>query len=389
MIRIAHTLQNTTMLNIIEVRQTRPKEKPFQLSDGNGLFLRIMPNGKRKWIFNRSVNGQHVSKQLGEFPQLSLKDARDMAAQLYLDMKNTTVKKSGTFSSIFSEWMMLKQTEIKNWKDIVLRFEKYILPVFGDKQYKTITQMEIITTLKTDLGKRGKLETIKRICGNLKEMELYAFNCGLVDSLRFQSLSAVFPAPSTKLRNRPSIPYSQLSEVLPQLQVAGLKARATWEVLLCGFFTLLRPGEYCQMKWEWVDFENRIIQVPAEVMKMKRPHTVPISTQLMVLLQNRPRVSEYVFPATQGKQNQPFSENATSLFLRRHGMQGRLVPHGIRAIGRSWMFDNGIDFDVAELCLAHTIGNQTVRAYLRSDRLDERRTAMQSWCDFVEQCLKG
>lgn len=120
---------------------------------------------------------------------------------------------------------------------------------------------------------------------------------------------------------------------------------------------------------------------------MKRPHTVPISTQLMVLLQNRPRVSEYVFPATQGKQNQPFSENATSLFLRRHGMQGRLVPHGIRAIGRSWMFDNGIDFDVAELCLAHTIGNQTVRAYLRSDRLDERRTAMQSWCDFVEKCL--
>lgn len=377
------------MLNIIEIKRTRPKDKPFQISDGNGLFLRIMPNGTRKWIFNRSVNGQHVSRQLGTFPEISLKDARDRAAEIYLELKTTTTKTSGTFGAIFTEWMLLKQTEIKNWKDIVLRFERYILPVFRDKSYKNITQMDMINVLKSDLQKRGKLETIKRICGNLKEMEIYAFNCGLVDNLRFQSLSAVFPAPSTKLRNRPSIPYTELTDVLPALQVAGLKARITWEVLLCGFYTLLRPSEYCQMKWEWIDFDTLTINVPGEIMKMKRPHAVPISRQLEALLQTRPHVSEFVFPATQGKEGQPFSENATSLFLRRHGMQGRLVPHGIRSIGRSWMFDNGIDFDVAELCLAHSIGNQTVRAYLRSDRLDERRVAMQQWCDFVERCLRG
>lgn len=150
-----------------------------------------------------------------------------------------------------------------------------------------------------------------------------------------------FPV-KTVIKNRPSVHYSQLPTVLKELQVYGLKARATWEVLLTGFYTLLRPNEYCSLEWSWINFEDNTITVPAEVMKMKLPHVVPITKQMLTLLLNRPRVGKYVFPATQGKVVQHFSTNSASLFLRRHGFKDKLVPHGIRSIGRTWMHDHDI-----------------------------------------------
>lgn len=154
-------------------------------------------------------------------------------------------------------------------------------------------------------------------------------------------------------------------------------------------YTLLRPNEYCSLEWSWINFEDNTITVPAEVMKMKLPHVVPITKQMLTLLLNRPRVGKYVFPATQGKVAQHFSTNSASLFLRRHGFKDKLVPHGIRSIGRTWMHDHDIPFDVAEKCLAHTVGTSTQLAYDRSDLLEKRREAMQQWSDFVEDCLKG
>ena len=122
---------------------------------------------------------------------------------------------------------------------------------------------------------------------------------------------------------------------------------------------------------------------------MKREHLVPMSRQLVELLEGLPRHSEFVFPSPQGKGKKPVSTNSASQFLRRNGFADILVPHGIRAIGRSWMFDNKVPFEVGELCIAHAVGSQTVQAYVRSDRLEERRGAMQRWCDYVEVCLKG
>lgn len=377
------------MLNIIQVRSARPRDKAYMLSDGAGLFLRVEVNGTKRWIFNRSVKGQHVSRQLGVFPDMTLKEAREEAQRLSVELRTLKVSKSVDFLSIYKEWLALKKTQIKNWRDIDLRFKRYLLPVFGSMNFKDITPMALKEALEGDLGRRAKLETIKRICGNLRNLEVYAFNSGLIDQLRWQNLAAVFPAPSTKRKNRPSVSYTELPEVLFRLQVEGVRAHTTWAVLLCGFYTLLRPGEYTVLRWDWIDFNSRLITVPAEVMKMKREHLVPMSRQLVELLEGLPRHSEFVFPSPQGKGKKPVSTNSASQFLRRNGFADILVPHGIRAIGRSWMFDNKVPFEVGELCIAHAVGSQTVQAYVRSDRLEERRDAMQRWCDYVEVCLKG
>lgn len=377
------------MLNIIQVRAAKAREKVYTLNDGAGLFLRVETNGTKRWVFNRSVKGQHVSRQLGLFPDMTLREARLEAQRLSVELRTLKVVKAVDFKSIYKEWLALKKTQIKNWRDIDLRFQRYILPEFGSLNFRDITPLALKESLQADLGKRAKLETIKRICGNLRNLEVFAFNSGLIDQLRWQNLAAVFPAPSTKLKNRPSVSYTELPEVLFKLKVEGIKAHTTWAVLLCGFYTLLRPGEYTSLRWDWIDFKNKTITVPAAVMKMKREHVVPMSRQLVALLEDIPRTSAYVFPSPQGKGERPVSTNSASQFLRRNGFADILVPHGIRAIGRSWMFDNAIPFEVAELCLAHSVGSSTVQAYVRSDRLEERREVMQRWCDYVEVCMKG
>ncbi len=374
------------MLTFMQIKNAFPKDKPYQLNDGNGLFLRVNPNGKKFWIVNKSVNGNRISKQIGEWPNIGIKEARE-SFDILVKTTKTSADTACTFSDLYTEWLELKKTQIKNWKDVSQRIDKYLIPKFATSIYALLTPIDFIQCLKDDLGARDKLETIKRICGYIKEIEIYALNCGYTQSLKFQNLADVFPSPQKTLRNRPAIHYSELPMALQELQVYGLKARATWEVLLCGFYTLLRPVEYCSLKWDWIDFDALIITVPAETMKMKKGHVVPISTQLLALLQNRPRVGMFVFPSTQGKVTQHFSINATSLFLRRHGYKDRLVPHGIRSIGRTWMHDNDVPFDVAEKCLAHAIGTTTQLAYDRSDLLEKRRKVMQMWCDYVSYCL--
>lgn len=383
------TFLELIMLTIIEVRAAQPKNKNYLLNDGSGLFLRVEPSGAKRWVLNRSIKGQHVSKVLGIFPDMTLKDARLEAQRLSVELRALKVTKAVDFLSVYKEWLALKKTQIKNWVDIDRRFNKYLLPRFSSVAFKEITPTALIEELKSDLGQRAKLETLKRICGELRSLETFAYNSGLIDLLRWQNLAAVFPSPSNKRKNRPSVGYSELPEVLCKLKAEGIKSHTTWSVLLCGFYTLLRPGEYTAMRWDWIDFKDKTITIPAEIMKMKREHVVPMSRQLIALLEDLPRTSDYVFPSPQRNGDRPVSTNSASQFLRRNGFADVLVPHGIRAIGRSWMFDNKVPFEVAELCLAHSVGSSTVQAYVRSDRLEERREVMQRWCDYVEVCMKG
>ena len=121
-------------------------------------------------------------------------------------------------------------------------------------------------------------------------------------------------------------------------------------------------------------------------MKMKRSHRVPISKQLKKLLEHRAKVSEFILFSPRNLEKHILPDTLEK-FLRTHGFRGVLVPHGVRSIGRTWMSETRVPFDVAELCLAHAVGSQTVQAYDRSDLLEERKKVMQEWCDFVETCF--
>ncbi len=372
------------MLTYLQLRALKPKDKIYDITVSSGLQFRVTPAGKKYWRLHKRINGKYVVKTLGEFPQMSIKEA-EVSAQAVGDTSKEKALTVKPFSEIFAEWYAIKRTRIINHNNILRRFENYVLPKFANRSFDDLTPVAVISHIKASaLFNEGKFETIRRLCSELKQVETYAMNCGYIDALRLQDIEQAFMMPTEK--HFPSIKPSELVTVLPELQVAALKAQTTWAALQIGFYTLLRPREYCSMRWDWI--KGDVIEVPAELMKMKRAFTVPISTQLQKVLDYRPKVTDFVLTSPD-KPGQPIAIESTERFLRNHGFRGRLVPHGIRSIGRTWMEEQGVAYNVAESCLAHLTGSKVSQAYNRSDLLEERRPVMQRWGDYVEKCLSS
>ena len=368
------------MLNNAVLASLKIKDKEYSVTDTNGLYIRVRPSGAKQWIYQKMINRKRVKITLGNYPDMSLKDARIKCS--IITKEETQANESLTFNSIYKKWAEFKSSQIIHFKDIDLRFKKYLLPKFGDQIFADIKVTAVIESLKKDLGEQGKYETIKRICIYLKQIESYAINYGLVNNVRFQYISTVFPSPQKT--NRASVPPEELPKVLSQiLNYSGLTS-LMWDIIRVSLYTLLRPGEYTQLKWQWI--KDDVIIVPSSHMKMKREHRVPISSQLKALLEQRLHNSEYVFPSPFRK-GFCYRHDSLPEFFRRCGLTGILVPHGIRSIGRTWFAEQRVPFDVAELCLAHRVGSATVQAYDCSDLLTERFKVMQLWCDYVEKCI--
>jgi integrase len=159
-----------------------------------------------------------------------------------------------------------------------------------------------------------------------------------------------------------------------------------WPLFLFGLYSLLRPNEYCALRWEWI--KDEVISIPAEVMKMRRPFQVPITRQIKEILtaQHARKIGDYVFYSPLHP-DKPYNIGSYEIFLRKHGFKGILVPHGLRSIGRTWMAENGARHDVAEMCLAHQVGNAVEMAYNRANLLKMRLETMQQWNDFIDECL--
>lgn len=367
------------MLTIFQIKSLKPQSKQYDVSDGNGLFLRVNPSGTKVWRINKSVNGRRFVKQLGEYPQLSIQDARKALAEL----THSEGKIDNTLNGIYQDWLALKKQTIIHWDDIDEKMQKYIIPTLGSLPFSIITPPQIIKILRENLESRGKLETIKRICGIIKEIEVYAVNSGRVNALKFQGLQKVFASPATKRVHRPSVHPSKLPQILPKLKEDTLNAPIMWRAIQIALYTLLRPAEYCALEWQWV--KGDVIDVPAEIMKMKKSHYVPISGQLSELLECEHQ-GVYILPSM-NKQGEHIRTAAMEVFFKRHGLKDILVPHGIRSIGRTWMTENDIPHDVAEMCLAHKVGSAVELAYNRTDLIAKRRDVMQRWCDYVYSCI--
>ena len=374
---------------VIESASKKVDKNCITLKDDTpGLSLRIFKNGTKVWIVRKVVNYKEYSKIIGKFPELSIAEARQKARETvesFIQKNSITAKineEDLTFENIFTEWMDFKKGEIKDWKRQEGCFKQHVLPIFSKLKLSEIKPVMIRAHLLELIKNEGKFETAKRICIWIGQLERFALGLGYVDNLRLQNLSKLLP--STKHKNMPSIPPSQLDTYMPTIITACADSQLMWDTLRLAFYTLLRPSEYTSMEWSWIK-ENHI-EIPAEIMKMKRAHRVPITSQIREVLDNRPCSSRYVLPSPRA--NKPITINALAKVFSRHGLSGILVPHGIRSIGRTWMAEKGVDTNVAEACLAHRLGNTVQITYNRSDLLDLRRSVMQEWCDFVSDSIR-
>ena len=222
----------------------------------------------------------------------------------------------------------------------------------------------------------------------MNEIMVYAVNTGVIHHNTLSGIKSAFLKPTKQ--HLPTILPSQLPQFLQTLNVASIK-RVTRCLIEFQLHTMVRPSEAAGAKWSEINEDNRIWTIPAERMKMKRPHMVPLSPQAIELLEIiKPHSidSEYLFPSEM-KRGQPRNTQTANMALKRMGFGGRLVAHGLRALASTTLNEQGFNPDVIEAALAHIDKNEVRAAYNRAQYLEKRKVMMCWWSEHIEKAATG
>ena len=216
----------------------------------------------------------------------------------------------------------------------------------------------------------------------------YAANTGLIDSNTLTGINQAFEAPKTT--NMPTLKPEELPELMKAINTASIKI-VTRILIQWQLHTMVRPSEAAGAKWSEIDFEKRLWSIPAERMKKKRDHLVPLTNEMFNLLKTIKPISghrEFIFPADRNPKKHTNNETA-NMALKRMGFKNRLVSHGLRALASTTLNEQGFDGDVIEAALAHVDKNEVRRAYNRAEYLERRRVMMSWWSEHIEQSQTG
>ena len=398
-------MAKTSPLTNTEVKQAKPKDKVYKLADGNGLQLRVRPSGGKSWLLDyvKPFTSKRTSIGLGSYPAVSLADARKLrnnARELLakdIDPKEhkdelsrqQQEKLSNTFEKVAASWFQLKKKKVSDdhAKDLWRSLELHIFPVLGKHPVSKITAPLTIDVIKP-IAAKGSLETVKRLIQRLNEVMTYAVNTGLIHSNPLAGIKAAFETPTKQ--NMPTLTPEQLPELMKAISYASIKI-VTRCLIEWQLHTMVRPSEAAGAKWSEIDLKNSLWLIPAERMKKKREHTVPLTKQTIELLERLQPISghrEYLFPADRDPKRHA-NESTANAALKRMGFHKKLVAHGMRALASTTLNEQGFDGDVIEAALAHVDKNEVRRAYNRAEYIERRQVLMAWWSEHIEQAATG
>lgn len=383
------------MLTEKMISQAKPKEKLYRLSDntGNNLSLEVSPEGGKRWRFRYRYNGKAKMISLGTYPLVTLKEARDKAIEAKKEVEKGTdpsVKKKvaqgrNTFQTVAKEWFdLFAPTATPRYSaEIWSRLEREVFPFIGNILLEEIDAPTVLSVLRRTED-RGVIVTTRKIKSHISQIFKYAIACGLAYSDPSRDLSHA-------LKSIKSTPMPAIIEPKEAGKLMVAINGYTWPVvrsaLMLGALTFVRPGELRTAEWGEFDVEAAEWRIPKEKMKMKRPHLVPLSTQVLEILAKLKPItghSVYLFPSTRTI-TRPMSDMTVNAALRTLGYpQGEMTGHGFRAMANSLLAERGWSVDAIERQLAHVEGNKIRAAYQRSEHLEERRKMMQSWADYLD-----
>jgi integrase len=334
---------------------------------------------------------------LGSFPALSLGDARrlrtdylsllangiDPQTQAEQATEQQQIALDSIFSTVAANWFALKQASVTPdyAKDIWRSLEKDVFPAIGEIPVQEIKARKLVEALEP-IKARGALETVRRLVQRINEIMIYAVNTGLIDANPASGIGMAFEKP--KKQNMPTLRPEELPKLMRSLIMSNLSVSTRclieWQLL-----TLVRPSEASGTRWEEIDIDAKLWTIPAERMKAKREHIVPLSSRALDILSIMKPISgnrEYVFPS-RNYPKQPMNSQTANAALKRIGYGGKLVAHGLRSIASTAMNEAGLNPDVIEAALAHTDKNEVRKAYNRSTYLTQRIELMDWWATRV------
>lgn len=389
MARITRPLTNN------EILKAKPQEKDFTLHDGDGLFLLIKTSGKKLWRFRyqRPNSSSRTNLSLGSYPALTLAVARQIRDQ-YLTLlaqridpqkqqeevsEQRQIELDSIFSVVAGKWFLLKSKSVTEdyAKDIWRSLEKDIIPTIGEIPVQALKARTIVEALEP-IKARGALETVRRLVQRINEIMIYAVNTGLIDTNPASGVGMAFEKP--KKQNMPTLRPEELPKLMHSLSMSNLsvptRCLIEWQLL-----TLARPSEASGARWKEIDLDTKIWTIPAERMKAKIEHTVPLSSQALNILDVMRPISsqrDHIFPS-RNDPKQPMNSQTANAALKRLGYGGKLVAHGLRSIASTAMNEAGFNPDIIEAALSHKHKNEVRRAYNRSNYLKHRIELMEWW----------
>ncbi|MGF6368305.1 integrase [Paraburkholderia sp. RAU6.4a] len=383
-------------------RAAKPRAQPYLLADGNGLALRVRPNGTRTWLlrYRRPGTSKENFLSLGPYPDVSLVDARKaatIARNLVRDgtdpvehrrAESAARKRAaeGAFQLVAQKWLAFKR---KEWADETYRkaefvVREYLSPALGNKPISTLATSEVKPVLEAIAAHAPNLATkARQYVGGIVT---YAIQHGLREDGIPLSLRGVIPR--HKKGHIPAI--TKPAEIAPLVQAINTyKSPITRAALKLTMLTGLRPGMVAAAPWDEVDLDVAEWHVPAGRMKMQHEHIVPLPKQAVELLEELEALTgrgHYVFPSPARQKTPHLHRDALSKALRELGFQGKHATHGfrgmLRTVGRERL---GIDIDILEAQLAHAKRGDVQKAYDRTTFDDDRRRVMQEWADYIDR----
>ena len=386
-------------LTEVAIKQSKWSGKPHgdKLSDEKGLFLLINQSGKY-WKLKYRFVGKEKKLSLGVYPEVSLKEARvkrDEARKLIAEGVDPgivrkqekiarQVASENSIELLTREW---HQAQLARWSvghaaRVLESLEADVFPDLGALPISELTAPLLLEVLRK-IERRGATETAGRVLQRVGAVMRYAIQTGRASYNPVNDLRGALTA--SKVEHRPALPRAELPEFFRRLAAEPLSpaTRLAFRLLI---LTMTRPGEIRHARWDEFDFERAEWRIPAERMKMRAEHLVPLSRQAMAVLAELKLLTghvELLFPS-QTTNKRPISENTLCYAMGRMGYKGIATPHGFRALASTTMNEEGFDPDVIERQLAHAERNKVRAAYHRAEYLDDRRKLLQWWADYLD-----
>ena len=381
------------------------KGKMILLGDGGGLTLQITKAGTASWLHRYMVNGKAKALGLGSYPTISLKRARELIAdsrQLIADGKDPleekraakaaariAPKRSKTFGECAETYIKDHEAEWKNkksaqqWRNTI---RDYASPVIGNTPIAEVTTADIIRILKPIWHETN--ETASRLRGRIARILDWATAHNLRSgdnpgrwAGHLEHLLAKSTPEQRAEKHHAALPYADIPDFIKKLDAQEGMARWALEFLI---LTAARTSEVINAEWSEIDFDRKLWTIPAIRMKAGKEHRVPLVKRSLDILETVKPFSheKYIFAA--GKKDQPLSNMAMVMLLRRMGIKDVTV-HGFRSTFRDYIGAETLhDYHTAEAALAHKLKDKVAAAYARSDLFDKRFRMMQDWADYCK-----
>jgi integrase len=402
-------MKPTNQLTELSIKQAKPKDKQYKLTDGEGMYLRVYPNGSKYWQLQFWFEGKQKILSFGVWPYISLKEARDKRFESKKKIKEginpieekkeilkshnfiqeeKKLRETTTFNMVAKEWFSrqsLQWTE-RHSRDVLSSLNMHVYPDLGEMPISSILKQDLISTLRK-LEAEGKYETCYRIRQKIEAIFSYAEIEGHCSGNPAIGLQQILIKPQPK--NHASLPISELPVFLKKIVDDSGAFPTTKLAMMFMIHVFVRTNSLRHAMWNDFNLEcdEPLWIVPDYDMKNKIEFHVPLSSQSVKILEEMKKFSGpngFVFPQVRYPQK-AMSNNTLLYFSNRLGYAGRNTIHGFRKVASTSLHDSGLwSYEVVEKQMSHLVGTKVSRAYNRAEHLDERRKMMQWWSNYID-----